>query len=169
MNHDIAITNATNYKTIVFQGFCCNTSVSILNKGGFTETFNVTIYLNETEVTSHTVDSLPNGTSTILELQWFAPVDAIGNYTISVVAGPVEGETNMTDNEFIVGSIAVTICGDIDLDCDCDIFDIIKIIDPYGTCEGDQKFNPNSDFDCDGCVKIFDITMVTPCYGTRCP
>jgi len=45
------------------------------------------------------------------------------------------------------------------------IYDVVKITGIYGSKCGDPQFNPNSDLDDDGEIKIYDVVMCTSHYG----
>jgi len=59
--------------------------------------------------------------------------------------------------------------GDLDCDCDVDIVDIMRVAAIWNAWSGDEKFNPNYDFDNDGRISIVDIMRVASKWNTRCP
>jgi hypothetical protein len=166
---DIAVTNVTPLKTIVGQGYSMRINVTVENQGDQTETFNVTVYTNTTAIETQTVNSIPNGTSTILTFTWNTTGFAKGNYTISAYAWPVPGETDISNNTLTDGWVVVTIPGDVDGDFDVDIYDVVKITGIYASRQGDLQFNPNSDLDDDGEITIYDVVRCTSHYGQHYP
>jgi hypothetical protein len=92
-----------------------------------------------------------------------------GNYTISVYATPVLGETEVSDNTFVDGWVVVTIKGDVDGDFDVDIYDVVRITGIYQSKRGDPEFNPNSDLDDDDEITIYDVVRCTSHYGQKDP
>ena len=172
--HDVAVTNVTPSKTVVGQGYSTSINVTVENQGDFTETFNVTVFYNETAITlpngkNHTTTTLTSGNSTTITFTWNTTGIAKGNYTISAYATPVSGETNLDNNTFVDGWVVVTIKGDVDGDFDVDIYDVVKITGIYRSKRGDPQFNPNSDLDDDGEITIYDVVRCTSHYGQEYP
>ena len=72
---DVAVTNVASSKTVVGQGYSMNITVTVGNQGEPTETFNVTVYCNETAITlpneeNYTTVTLASGNSTTITLLW---------------------------------------------------------------------------------------------------
>jgi len=168
-SHDVAVTDIRLYKTIMAKGYPMDINVTVANQGAFTETFNVTLSANATEIETQTVHDLPNGTSTVLTFKWGAGEWAFGNYTISSYAEPVLDETDTTDNTLVDGWVFATLAGDVDGDRDVDIFDIVEIASWYGQYVAQvwppPPPPPEHDIDNDGFIGIFDIVIATRNYG----
>jgi len=167
-SHDIAVTSVHPMKTIVGQGYTMNINVTVANQGDFTETFNVTLYVNTTVIQTRQV-TLANKASITLTFTWDTNGFVKGNYTIWAYACPVQGETDIENNTWIDGIVTVTIPGDVDGDRDVDIFDVVKITAIYTTKLGDPRFNPNSDIDNDEKITIFDVVICTSHYAQKDP
>jgi hypothetical protein len=120
---DIATTNVSTSKTVVGQGYNVSLSVTVENQGDYTETFNLTVYANETIIETKEV-TLSSGNSTTVTFTWNTTGFAKGNYTISAYAWSVEGETDFDDNNCTDGWVTVTWLGDLDGDCDVDEDDL---------------------------------------------
>jgi parallel beta-helix repeat protein len=105
-SHDIAITSVATSKTIVGQGYSLNTTVTVANRGDYTETFNVTLYTNTTAIATQTV-TLASRKSTTLTFTWNTTGFAIGNYIMSAYVHSVPGETNLADNTYIGGTVRI--------------------------------------------------------------
>jgi len=150
LHHDITVTNVTSSKTVVCQGFnCSDINVTVANQGSYTETFNVTVYVNDTDTGNTTCIAtfmnvtLAIYTSANLTFDWNTAGFARGNYTISAYAEPVPDETDMDNNNFTDGLIGVSMVGDL----------------TGGT--------PNAwDFVPDGVVDGSDLSIVAKCYGS---
>lgn len=113
--HDIAVTRVKPSKNIVAQGYSVFINVTIENQGDYTETFNVTLYYNETAVTlpngkNYTTTTLTSGNSTTIAFTWNTTGVAKGNYTIRAYAWPVPGETDTDDNLYVDGTVQIVIC-----------------------------------------------------------
>ncbi|MFQ6068230.1 MAG: CARDB domain-containing protein, partial [Candidatus Bathyarchaeia archaeon] len=161
---NVEIIEARPSKTIVGQNYNTTIEVEIVNHSFSTQSFNVTLYANETIIEQQTIN-LTNGTSTTVTFTWNTTGFVFGNYTVWAYAEPVEGETETADNTFVDGWVFVTISGDVDGDRDVDIFDIVRMASAYNSQEGDPKYDPNCDIDGDGDVDIFDIVAAAGNYN----
>jgi len=163
ISHDVAITSITPSSTIVYQGGTVSINVTAKNQGDFTETFNVTLYVNTTVIENQTVNNLPNGTSTNLTFTWNTTDFAYGNYIISAVADTVPSETYTADNTLVDGTVQVRIIGDIDGDGDVDFTDFYLFIGVYPS---NPASDPRADLDGDGDVDFTDFYLFTGHYPT---
>jgi len=84
--HDIAVTSVTPDPTEVDVGDSVTINVTVTNQGNYSETFDVTVYYDDTTIDTETDISLESGASTTLTFTWdTAEVDK-GTYTISAEA-----------------------------------------------------------------------------------
>jgi len=104
--YNTATTNVMPLKTVVGQGCSMNVNVTVVNKGDFTETFDVTLYANTTTIETRQI-TLTSLNSTTITYTWNTTDFAKGNYTLWAYAEPVQGETDITDNTFIDGTVVV--------------------------------------------------------------
>jgi hypothetical protein len=104
---DIAVTNVVPSKNVVKRGDVINISVTVVNQGEYTETFNVTTYYDSNVIGTQTVVSLPKGASRTLTFIWNTTGVPLGTYTISAEASVVPGETDIADNTFTDGQVEV--------------------------------------------------------------
>jgi len=163
--HDIAVTNVLTAGTIVGQGFSTNINVTVANEGTYAESFDLTIYANETAINTTTI-YLSISTSKTIVVLWDTEGWTKGNYTVSAHALPVLDEANTTNNILDADmQVCVTTPGDVDGDFDVDIYDIVKICGVYGTKEGDPEYNGDCDIDGDGDIDIYDIVIICNYYG----
>src|SRR5262245_31139646 len=58
--------------------------------------------------------------------------------------------------------------GDVDEDGRVTLYDLATLLASYGTCSGDQGFNPAADLSGSGCVDLGDLTILLGNYGTVC-
>jgi|GEM_PF-1112675 len=107
--HDVAICNVTADKTTMMQGEDLSIVSTVENQGSFTETFNVTVFANTTQIGKETVSNLDNGTNRVLNFTWNTSGITESNYTISVSADVVTNETDTLDNTFIYGEVYVEV------------------------------------------------------------
>jgi hypothetical protein len=166
--HDVAVTNVTFSKTVVGQGYGVNVSVTAADLGNYSETFNVTVYANATYVASQNV-TLSSGTSANMTFTWNTTGFAMGNYTVSAYAWPVQNETNIVNNNFTGGTVYVGIPGDVNGDGTVNILDAILLSDAFGSSPGSSNWNPNADINGDGVVNILDAIIMSNNFGTTIP
>jgi hypothetical protein len=165
VQHDIGVTSLTTSKTVVGQGFNLSMSVQIANYGANTETSSVVAYAGTTTVQTKTF-ALKSGVSSTVTLNWNTSGFAKGNYTISAYATPVQGETDITDNTLVDGSVLLAKKGDINADGGVDVLDLIIVAKALGTHPGDLKWNPNADINGDDSIDVLDLILVAKYLGT---
>ena len=143
--HNVGIASFFVAKTVIFQGFTCNMTVSILNYGLYNETFDLTIWANQTRITLHPM-VLTNRSSTQTTFVWNTTGIPYGKYTIMSVVDTVPGETDTSDNNCTGGWVWVSGVGDL----------------TGGT--------PNAlDFVPDKKVDITDVALTAKFFGQKAP
>jgi hypothetical protein len=169
--HDVAVTNIKTSKdgckpmpTVPDNSFV-KVNVTVLNKGNFTETFNVTLFANATVVDTQIVIGLASGAQTELAYRWNTTDWIRGSYTISAYAAPVPSEVNVADNTYTDGIIKVVIPGDINGDGTVDIYDAILLANAYNAVPGSSKWNPNADLKADDVIDIYDAITLANHFG----
>jgi hypothetical protein len=107
--HDVTVVSVTPSTYEVLQGETMNTSVVVKNNGDVSETFNVTVYANDTMIDMLTVYDLAPENQTTLTFLWDTTDVPLGNYTIKAEASVVPGETNAQtiDNIYINGIVNI--------------------------------------------------------------
>ncbi|MEM2779860.1 MAG: PKD domain-containing protein [Candidatus Bathyarchaeia archaeon] len=157
---NIAVEDVIPSKNIVGQGFIIEINVTVVNQGDFTETFNVTLYANTTEIVTKEI-TLKSGELATLTFTWNTTGFAKGNYTLWAYAWPVQGETDITDNTLIDGYVIIAMPGDINSDGIVDYLDVSPICRLFGKTSLDPNWNPNYDIIEDGIIDYLDINI--PC------
>lgn len=105
--HNIAIESVTPSTNEVYEGSVVNVKVKTANKGDYYESFNVTVYYNETVIGTQTT-SLPHNSTQYMEFAWdTTSVEINATYIIKAVASYVAEETNLTDNTLVDGHVKV--------------------------------------------------------------
>jgi hypothetical protein len=110
--HDVASKDVDPYKTLIGKNYTMNITVTVQNKGGFSEFTNVTLYANTSVIASENF-TLEVGALKSITFAWDTTSFYEGNYTISVVAeiGPID--VNMSDNELADGTVKVGVPCDV--------------------------------------------------------
>jgi hypothetical protein len=177
----VALTECHPLKTVVGQAYLCDVNATASNQGGYSATFNVTAYANDTIIGSQNVTLAP-GNTTELTFVWNTTGFALGNYTIRFVAGTVVEELDTTDNTLNC-SIAVRLGVKADItgptsgvpDDKCDMRDIGYVCGKFGTNPSSPSWDPNCDitglipYKADGKVDMRDIGDVCSHFGEKLP
>jgi len=108
ITHDVAIISVTPSPTEVTAGESVSITVVVGNEGTQAETFNVTVYYDDTVIDTQTVTNLAPVSETTLNFTWDTTDVAPGEYTISANASVVEGETDTADNTLIDGTVTIS-------------------------------------------------------------
>lgn len=106
--HDIAIFKATLSRTIVGIGERVNITVTTKNIGLETESFNVSVYSNESLVGTQLVTDLSPEHELSLVYVWEITNQTPGEYIIKTEAEPVLNEVSLANNVFICDVVEVT-------------------------------------------------------------
>ena len=164
--NDIGIPSIQSLKNTVGQGYNLFVTVKLINYGIGDETFDLIVYANTTSIASQTI-TLRSRNSTTIAFTWNTTGFDKGNYTISVYATPVTGETETEDNTFVNGEVCVTIPGDVDGDKDVDLYDVVKICSAYGSKKGDPEYVANCDVNGDDKIDLYDVVIACARYGEK--
>ena len=174
----MAVSAASNTKTVVGKGLSMNLGFTVTNQGSSPLNFNVTLYANSTQIATIPV-TLNSGSQTPISYLWNTANSAKGNYTISVSAWPVPGSTD-TSNRLSTGWVIVSIPGDITgpkgwPDGRVDMLDVGLAASKFGTRQGQPGWNPNCDVTGltfgvpDGKVDMLDVGLVASQFGKKDP
>jgi len=106
--HDVAVTKVTTLETVINQSRALLINVTVENQGNFSETFNVTVYANDTFIDSKSVN-LTGQNSRNIVFFWNTSNVALGNYIIKAEASHVQGETDTADNTFTMTYAVIVI------------------------------------------------------------
>jgi len=177
--HNVAVVSVVSSKAVIGQGFTGNITVYGANKGGYSETFNVTVYANMSTIASATVP-LQSGSTTAITFSWTPTNTSFpkGNYSMSAYAWPVPSEADISDNNFTGGHVSVAAIGDVTggtrnpwdfvPDGKVDGKDIAVVALCFGSapgCPPPYVWNPNGDVNNDGKVDGKDIALVALHFG----
>jgi hypothetical protein len=163
--YDIGTTNAIPLKNIVFTGYSMRINVTAINIGDFTETFNVTLYANTTEIQTKTV-TLGSQDQANITFTWDTHDFAKGNCTISAHVIPILGETRTANNNFTDSWVAVSMVGDLTCDGLVDITDVAMVAYAFGSPGANpDRYQTTLDVNDDGTIDITDVATVAFEFG----
>jgi len=165
---------------IVPFGFILQINATVSNKEFNYETFNIIIKANNTTIKTQTI-ALTGKSTTIITSEFDTMDMTKGNYTISVYAPPVPGETNTHDNNLTDGWILITKLGDLGgglppefgkCDGKVDGIDLALWIECYkGHAPPEIMYLadlggglPPEFYKCDGKVDGIDLALFIACY-----
>ena len=175
VGHETAVTLVVSTKTVIMQGYTGSVTVTAFNRGQYTETFSVTAYGNSTAIGTQQITNLGSAGQITLTFTWNTTGYAKGKYTINAYAEPVQGETDIANNNFTDGPIYVSMVGDLTgatpfvPDGKCDGRDITVVAKCFGSGIGDPRYNPNCDILNRGKIDGRDITIVAKHFGQHDP
>jgi len=164
--HDGGITRVTPSQTILYRGYenPVQINVDLWNYGLNQDTFSVTLYLNATQIGAQTV-ILASNTKTTLSFTWNTSGLPNGQYTLNAKVNVIPGETDITDNNFIDGTVTLTIQGDTNADGRVDTIDLFDLSKAYGSDPTKSNWNPKCDFNKDNKVEASDLFDLSKNYG----
>lgn len=145
--------------------------VTVKNDGNSaSETFNVTIYYDNTSIETKLVTNLKPGENTTVKFHWDIQFVTKGVYNVSAYAWPVMDETETSDNILYADHLVVVyLQGDIDRSNETDLYDAILLSSSLNSKPGDPTWNPNADLNCDGVVDLYDAIILAKNMNRKDP
>ncbi len=167
--HDVAVTQIEPLKTVVGQTYNCGINVTLVNQGASSETFDVTVYANDTVIGTKTV-ALGLGSSAIITFDWNTSGFVKTSYVISAYAWPIADEVDTGDNMLISGLVEVVTPGDVNADGTVNVVDAAGVSAHWypGPPIGPLGYDSNFDINGDGAINILDAALVSA-YWTGPP
>lgn len=169
---DVAIISVELSRYAVYAGWTVNITVVATNLGNLTETFNVTVYYNDTvTIGTQEVVALDPGENCTAPFLWnttgLQPCD---NYTITAQASEVPYEIDTGNNRYVDGVVQIRMLGDVVPDYGViDIYDMSAVSSVYGSKEGDPNWFPDADVaPLYGVIDLYDVVTVAANYGKTC-
>lgn len=173
---DVDVIEATVLGKTIGQDFPVNLNVTLANVGDLAETFNLVACLNQTSVGEIFNMTLMSGGSATLWLNCDTTGFAYGKYAMTACALPVPNQTNVMNNNFTVGTLTITISGDINGDFKVSLTDLVLLANAYGTTPASggtpgvaHAWNPNADIDDNCVVGLTDLVILALHYGRHYP
>jgi hypothetical protein len=167
--HCVAIISVVAAKTVIGQDFNCSLTVCAADNGEYAESFSVTAYANNTAIGTQEISGLNASCQMVLTFAWNTAGLAYGNYIVSAYAQPVAGQNDTSGNDFTLGTLKVTIPGDINGDFKVNLADLVALAQAYGSKPGNSNWNANADIDGKGVVGLSDLVILAQHYGQHYP
>ena len=166
---DVAVVDVVPSPTDLYEGRTVNISVTVGNEGDIAETFNVTVYFDDTLIGTITVTDLGSKENTTITINWNTEgVPACHTYTIRAEAASVPYEIDLTNNFFTDGSVRIRILGDLNGDGIVDMFDTLQSSNAFGSYLGHPRWDPWADLNGDDEVDIYDEILLAANFGRTC-
>ncbi|MEM2522838.1 MAG: cohesin domain-containing protein [Candidatus Bathyarchaeia archaeon] len=164
---DVAVKSVHVVNNKVYPGGIVKITVEVENLGDLTETFNVTIYYDNTIIERKTVTDLAAKQKLNITFYWDTSGLSYGtNVTINAEASSVPFEIDVTNNLCTDGYVFIKMLGDINGDRIIDICDVTAATAAYDSRPGDPHWNPEADIAAPyGAIDIFDIVSIAAMYN----
>jgi len=107
ITRDICIQSLVPSETSGQIGDMITITMTVKNKGNQTESFDASTYFNHTIIQTKNVITLPPSAQTQVVFTWDTHGLPEGDYILSGIAGPVEGEIETYDNQFTDGIVSL--------------------------------------------------------------
>jgi hypothetical protein len=169
LNIDIALAGIDKPKTVVGQGLGFRMNLTIVNEGAAIASVMLTVYANDSVVWIEKFVNIPAEASTNVTMTVTIVSLPYGNYSISVNADPLPGESDISDNQVWDGWLTVSIPGDVDGSFKVALIDLVFLANAYGSGSGEARWNANADMDDNGSVGLSDIVILAQHYGQHYP
>ncbi|MEM3697562.1 MAG: CARDB domain-containing protein [Candidatus Bathyarchaeia archaeon] len=168
--HDVAIINVIPSSNWAYQGWLVNVTVTALNKGNVSETFDVKAYYDNNLIGIYTVIDLAPNEIVNITFTWNTNlVEPCHNYTIKGEASIVPYELSTEDNIYVDGKVKIRYMGDVNGDGYVDMKDIYAVSLAFASYPGHPRWNPEADFNQDNLIDIKDVYTVAINFNKGCP
>ena len=105
--HDVAITSLTAQPSSIRTGGTVTITVGYSNRGTVAESFDITIYYDQTQIETRPVTNLPASSQGSLIVLWNTSQVPADDYIIRAVASSVPDETNTANNELLLPNFTI--------------------------------------------------------------
>jgi hypothetical protein len=166
--HDVAVTELSLSDNRPREGDSVTISVTVLNNGTVTETFDVEVSYDAVLIETQTVNLLAAGNTESLIFTWDTTGVPLGSHTIKAEALAVDGEIDLLNNVLtkpITVISATALNTDINGDGVVNMLDIGAAGSAFGTKPGDDRWRAEADVDGDGEVTVIDIATIARDFG----
>jgi hypothetical protein len=107
MHRNVAILQVAPSSLLIYKDENVSIEVKVRNDGDIAESFNVTIYRNETEIATVSVTNLPPSSESVLTAIWNTGHTEEGRYVIKANASSVPEGDDLSDNTITDGTVEV--------------------------------------------------------------
>jgi hypothetical protein len=174
--HDVAITNVSLAKTWIYQTQKVNITVTAINLGNLSESFNVSAFMDANLVGTTQLTNLAPNAPVNLTFTWNTTLATPwGNYTARGEASLVPHEYNATNNVYVDDILTVRLLGDINGDGKVDGKDLGAVAQAFASYGPNYlypgspphpRWDPNADMNGDNKIDGKDLGIVASRFGT---
>jgi parallel beta-helix repeat protein len=167
--HDLSAENASVPPSEIYVGWVFSIDVTVVNSGGFVETFSISAYYGDAVIETRTVSNLTVGESFAAIMVWntssLPPCQA---RDLKVEISPVPDGTFSGNWTYDFGVRKVKLVGDANGDGRVNVFDTAAIATSFGLRIGEIGYRLNYDMNMDGVINIYDIALTAKNCGRAC-
>ena len=166
---DIAILDVYPSNPSAYPGWVLEVYVVVSNEGESPASFNVTLYYNETKISTLRVVSLPPHQNLTLTFNWDTTgLEHCCNYTLKAEAEILPYEENIENNFFTDGIVKMKIMGDVNGDGTVNLLDLIIAGSSIDATPESPEWNPDADLNQDLKINLLDLLIISANYGASC-
>ena len=154
--HDVGVASVSPSSTFAYQGYSIDVHVDVWNYGTNIESFNVTVFGNETVIGVETDVGLAANSYVTLTFPWDVSDVPLGYYVISATV-EVAVDDDLSDNSFEDGVVQVRIPGDLNGDDHVNVLDATLLSLYFGKSPSEY---PPADINGDGDIDVCDATLL---------
>jgi parallel beta-helix repeat protein len=167
--HDLTFSNVSALPSEVYVGWVFNINATVMNSGGYVETFSVTAYYGDVVIGTNLVGNLTVGESFAATLTWnTSSLKPCQIHDVKVKISTVPVETPSEDNTYSFGSTKVKMVGDASGDGKVNTLDIAAVGTAFGLKVGEGGYSPNYDMNMDNVINIRDVALTAKNCGRVC-
>jgi hypothetical protein len=166
---DVAIVDIGLSPADCYIGKIVNVSVTARNYGWVSESFMVKAYCGGILFGESMIEELGAGAdrTVVFRLDTSILVPYM-NISVKAEASAIAYETNLENNVLIKGDLRIRVLGDVNGDRKIDIFDVVYIVNCYGSKQGDPQYDLFADLAPEwGKIDIFDVVTCLSHYGEK--
>ncbi len=169
LRHEVSVMDGSLSKTILGREFPLIINITVRNRSDLDENITLSINASQTIIWNSEV-FLANQSDTTLSIEWTDSSFPFGNFTFIAFAEPFPDEINTTDNMLVIGSVFITIPGDVTSttgipDGKVDMRDVGAIIATFGKTPESAIWDSNKDINGDLRIDLRDIGIACNNFG----
>ena len=117
----------------------------------------------------HREGTCPSGPARLATITFRTVTGTLSSTALDIHGQMTWGGAYTFDGTGNGGTVAVTIAGDVDGDCDVDIVDIMLVAARWNSVAGSPSYDSRYDLDADRDIDIVDIMLIATHWNQSCP